>query len=83
LTDKLKETIDMVDKTVFQTGFADQVNGETEEEKDKPIEEQPKEPMEVPESTVKYDMERINAIYEMLPLIKECHRICMFMLENR
>ena len=41
-------------------------------------------PSEEEVSTItEYDLERLNAIYEMLPLIKECHRICMFMLENR
>lgn len=28
-------------------------------------------------------MDRVNAIFDMLPMIKETHRICMFMLENK
>lgn len=27
--------------------------------------------------------DKINAIYEMLPIITEAHNICQFMLENR
>jgi len=29
------------------------------------------------------EIDKINAIYKMLPIISECHKICMFMLENR